>query len=114
MPTITKTITVTTDDNGAYSRTEVFNPPGPFGITVKDLKAKLLSPADTTITGTIDVDAADGNPQNQAQDFTISTGEQISLGEWKLDGGDNVLVASGQTSPVRANTAVQLEIQGTI
>lgn len=114
MPTITQIIEVTTDNSGAYSHTKVFNPPGPFGIKINDLKARLLLPADTTITGTIDVDASDGNPQNQAQDFTISTGGQVSLGTWKLDGENNVLVASGQTSPVRANTLVRLEVQGTI
>ena len=114
MPTITKIIEVTTDTKGAYYRKDFFNPPGPFGMTVKGLKAELLSPADTTITGTIDFSEADSNPHNHPHDFKISTGEQISLGEWKLGAGKNILVASGQTSPVQSNTVVRFEVRGTI
>ena len=38
----TKTITVMTDEKGAYQRVDQFNPPGWFDLTV-ELKATLLS-----------------------------------------------------------------------
>jgi|SRR6266545_903738 len=111
MPTITKIIKGTTDANGSYSRTEVFDAPTPFPLQVQ-LKARLLSPADTTVSGSVDSDALDGNPQNAAKEFTITTGQQVSLGSWKLDGGDNLLVVSGSTSPIRANADVEIELEG--
>jgi hypothetical protein len=112
MPTYTKPAKVTTDSNGAYHRQEIFNPPGPDFFTIRvSLKAKLVSPADTTVICTLDVDAVDGKPQNDAQEFTFSTGEQISLGTWKLDGGNNRIVVSGQTSPSRADTEVEFEFE---
>lgn len=112
MPTITRTIKVRTDANGSYSRREIFDAPTPFPFTI-ELKAKLLSPEDTIITGTLDCDAADGKPQNPSKDFTLPTGKQVSLGEWKLDGGDNILLVSGQTSPMRSDTEVQIELEAT-
>jgi hypothetical protein len=105
----TQIIKVMTNEEGAYQRVDQFNPPGWFNLTV-DLTATLLSPADTTITGTIDIDAEDGHPQNQSKDFTLSTDQQESLGEWHLDGGNNTLSVSGQTEPVRANTQIEIEV----
>lgn len=109
----TTTIRVMTDANGALSRTETFNPPGPFPLTVR-IRARLLSPADTTVTGTLDIDAVDGSPQNPAQSFTLPPGQQVSVGEWRLDGGDNRVMVSGQTSPPRPNTEVEIELDATL
>lgn len=112
MPTITRKVKVTTDENGAYNRQDIFNPPTPDFWPVRlSLKAKLLSPVDTTIISTLDVDAVDGNPQNDAREFRFSTDEQISLGTWKLDGGDNIIIVSGQTLPPLANTEVEIEFE---
>lgn len=109
----TSTISVTTDQNGAFSRRETFNPPGPFGVTV-ELKATLLTPSDTTVSGTVDVDATDGKPQNQEKKFDLTVGKQVSLGRWKLDGGENLVVVSGKTSPARPNTSVEIEIDASL
>jgi hypothetical protein len=102
-------IRVKTDEEGAYKRVDQFNPPGWFDLKV-ELKATFLSPADTTITGTIDIDAEDGHPQNQSRDFTLTTNQQESLGEWHIDGGNNTLSVSGQTEPVQADTEIEIEV----
>ena len=112
MPTISRKVKAGTDSNGAYHRQEIFNPPTPdFWPVSVSLKAKLLFPTDTTIICTLDVDATDGKPQNDMQEFSFSTGEQISLGTWRLDGGDNIIVVSGHTSPSRINTEVEIEFE---
>ena len=105
----TQIIRVKTDEEGAYKRVDHFNPPGWFDLTV-ELKATLLSPANTTITGAIDIDAEDGHPQNQSRNFTLKTDQQESLGKWHIDGGNNTLSVSGQTEPVRANTEIEIEV----
>ena len=105
----TQIIRVVTNEEGAYKRVDQFNPPGWFNLTV-ELKARLLSPAVTTITGTIDIDAEDGHPQNQSRNFTLSTDQQESLGKWHIDGGNNTLSVTGQTEPVRANTEIEIEL----
>ena len=102
-------IKVKTNEEGAYQRVDQFNPPGWFDLTV-ELKATLRSPADTTITGTIDIDAEDGDPQNQSRDFTLTTDQQESLGKWHIDGGNNTLSVKGQTEPVRVNAEIEIEI----
>lgn len=113
MPTITETVRVTTDANGSFTRQETFNPPGPFSLSVSII-VKLVSPVNTVLTGTVDVDADDGSPQNPSRDFSISSGQDVSLGTWNLDGGNNKFVTSGQTSPVQPNTEVVLEVRATL
>jgi hypothetical protein len=109
MPTINRKFTVKTDAEGAFETEQIINPPGPFGFTV-ELKAKLAAPADTTISGKLDSDATDGKPRNDAKDFTVRTGETSDLGEWQLDGGDNMIRLAGRTEPVRADTELVIEI----
>jgi hypothetical protein len=46
--------------------------------------------------------------------IVLSTGEQISLGSWRLDGGDNVVVVSGRTSPVRSKTELEIELEANL
>ena len=111
MPTMN--VTIMTDGNGYFQFTDHVNPPGPFTIKV-DISAKVLGPADTTAIGSVDIDAADGNPQNQSKDFVVSTDEKISLGTWRLDGADNIVVLSGHTDPIRANTELQVELEVTL
>ena len=113
MPKINRTFNVTTDANGAFETRQTVNPPGPFGFTV-ELNAKLIAPAATTISGKLDSDAADGKPRNDARDFTITTGKTVDLGEWELDGGDNIIHLTGQTAPVRAGTELEIEITAEI
>ncbi|HVE57684.1 MAG TPA: hypothetical protein VNB22_12700 [Pyrinomonadaceae bacterium] len=109
MPTINRKFTVTTDAEGAFATEQIINPPGPFGFTV-ELTATLTEPADTTISGKLDSDAVDGKPRNDAKDFTVRTGETSDLGEWQLDGGDNLIRLAGLTEPARAETELVIEI----
>lgn len=113
MPTITRTFKVTTDASGAFEATQTFNPPGPFGFTV-ELRAKLVAPADTTLSGELDCDAANGNTQNDAQNFSISSGETANLGKWRLSGGDNIIRIAGQTDPAQPDTEVEIEVAAEI
>jgi hypothetical protein len=62
----------------------------------------------------LDVDAVDGSPQNPAMPYTIAAGQEVALGSWRLDAGDNKLVISGVTFPIRANTQLSIEVKVTI
>ena len=101
---------IDTDANGYFQKTETLNPPGPFNLTVA-LFATLESPPDTTIDARLDIDARDGNPSNQAKDFRASTGQRVSLGAWRLDGGDNIVVTSGKTTPARPKTTLIVKLE---
>lgn len=109
MPTIKRTIKVTTDESGKYSTEEVINPPGFWDYNIS-ATAKLIAPEATTITGTLEITAHDHSTKNPSKDFSAQTGEEIDLGDWKLDGGDNTIKVSGQTSPARPATAVEIEV----
>jgi len=107
------TVEANTDQNGDLRERVNFNPPGPFNLTVR-LAAKLLEPMDTTVEGELDIDAADGGPSNQMKQFVIVPGQQIQLGSWRLDSGDNVIVLSGKTNPQRPNTKLVVEIEASL
>jgi hypothetical protein len=107
------TLEVPTDDKGHFRLSEHYNPPGPFPLTV-EVNATLLSPSDTTIAGWLDIDAADGSPQNQKKSVVASTGQPIALGSWKLDGGENIILVTGTTAPPRPNATLTFEIDGTL
>jgi len=111
MPTMK--LRLTTDGNGYLHKTERYNPPGPFSLTIS-LAARLLRPAETRITGDLDIDSADGSPSNNRRGFVIRTGERIALGEWRLDGGDNVIVVRGRTHPARPDTELELELDASL
>lgn len=113
MPTITRTLKVKTDENGRYETSQTFNPPGFWDYNVS-ATATLIAPADTTIDGTITITAANHSTDNPPKDFRISTGETADLGDWRLDGGDNVIRVTGQTSPVRANETVEVAVKGEV
>lgn len=109
MPTINRTLRVRTDADGRYETSQTFNPPGFWDYTVQ-ASAKFLAPADTTIDGTITITAANHTTDNPPKDFRISTGESVDLGTWRLDGGDNNVRVTGQTSPARANEMLEIEV----
>jgi hypothetical protein len=111
MPTMT--VEIRTDENGYFSKTVPFNPPGPFGFTVS-LTATLLSPFGTGVWGNLDIDARDGDPSNQQRPFVVWHSEAVQLGSWRLDGGDNIIVVSGKTKPRRANARLVLEIDAAL
>jgi hypothetical protein len=109
----TMRVEVRTDGNGYFGKTVNFNPLGPFPLTVR-LSATLLSPFATGVWGELDIDAADGAPSNSKRTFVVWHSEQVQLGSWRLDGGDNVIVVSGKTKPKRANARLVVEIDATM
>jgi hypothetical protein len=110
MPTFTRKLKITTDENGSYERRDKFNPPGPFNFTAQ-VKATLLAPAETTVTAAADIDAEGGDPQNQTREFVLVSGEQVDLGEWRISGGNNIFTFNAKTSPVRAHTEIEIEVE---
>jgi hypothetical protein len=111
MPTIA--VEVDTDANGYFQKTVQYNPPGPFALTVK-LAARLLRPGDLTVHGELDIDAADGNPANQAKAFVVKSGDRVDLGSWHLDGRDNVIVLNGRTQPKQANVRLVVAVEASL
>jgi hypothetical protein len=102
-----------TDRNGYFSKTINYDPPGPFGVTVK-LAAKLTAPFATGVWGELDIDAADGNPSNTKKAFVAWHSEQVQLGSWRLDRGKNIIVLNGKTKPKRANAKLLVEIDASV
>lgn len=102
-------VKIRTNGNGYFQESIAYNPPGPFDLTVQ-LSGRLTSPERMRIRGTVDIDAADGSPTNQTKHFQASTGQQVSLGSWQLDGGDNVVRVAGQTIPPAPNTELTFEL----
>jgi hypothetical protein len=107
------TVEIVTDENGYFSKTVPFDPPGPIGLTVR-LSATLLAPFATGLWGSLDIDAKDGAPSNQQRPFVAWHSEAVQLGAWRLDAGANIIVVSGKTRPMRANTRLVLEIDATL
>lgn len=113
MPTITRTIKVTTDENGGYTTSEVYNPPGFWDYNV-EIRARLLSPEGVRINGTLEITAANNSTSNASKSFSAQTGETVDLGKWTLDGGDNTLRVNGQTEPAQGNTELEIEVSASL
>jgi hypothetical protein len=67
-----------------------------------NVRATLLSPMDTTVSGTFTVAPA------AASEFHGSTNQEVDLGKWKVAAGSNTAIATGWTNPVRAITALSV------
>jgi hypothetical protein len=109
MAKINRTLKVKTDADGGFEAVQIFNPPGFWNYTVQ-ASARLVSPAETTVTGTIEITAANDTTNNQPRKFSVSAGETEDLGSWELDGGDNTVRVTGKASPVRANEMLEIEV----
>lgn len=107
------TVEIRTDENGYFSKTVPFNPPGPLGLTVH-LSATMLAPFATGLWGHVDIDARDGKPSNRKRAFVVWHSESVQLGSWSLEGGENIIVVNGKTTPRRANTRLVLEIEAAV
>ena len=104
---------VRTDEYGRFHKTEKVNPPGWWEMTV-ELRAQLLEPSGTCVHGTLDIDAVDGDPSNNEKSFKVCHGQTMPLGQWRVDGGDNIVVARGRTKPSRPNTWIRVELQARV
>ena len=105
--------TLPTDDNGYFHHTAAYNPPGPFSLKV-ELSVRLNQPPDTKAEGRLDIDPADGGRGNQARDFVVASGESTSLGSWRLDRDDNLIVLSGRTEPARPNATLAVTVAASL
>lgn len=94
-------IDVETDIEGHYRKEIPLNPPFLRDRTVS-LAARLLQPEGITVRGDLDIDGANGKPSNPNKQFVVKSGETVELGPWRLSSGDNVIVLTGQTEPMRA------------
>ncbi len=107
------TVEIRTDENGDFSKTDRFNPTGPFALTVS-LSATLLSPFATGLWGDLDIEPQQGAPSNRKRAFVAWQSEKVQLGNWRLAGGENVIVVSGKTRPKRAHARLVLQIDATV
>lgn len=103
------TVEIRTDENGYFSKTVPFSPPGSPGSTAC-LTLTLLSPYATGLWGNVAIEARDGEPSNERRAFVVWHSEAVQLGSWRLDGGDNIIVVTGKTKPARAHARLVLEI----
>ena len=105
---MTKNLQVRTDDHGFYHTTQSCRPPGLLSLSV-DIFATLISPAGTGISGKVELDTAGGPPQSKQ--FVATSGQKISLGTWHFSPGNDVLIVSGQTSPLSPNTDLTIAVE---
>lgn len=108
-----KTFSITTDPEGNYKKAE--SAPVPFiPIQNVDIKARLLNGAGMRVDGTIDIDAEDGSPSNEAKSFTlIGEGDWCYVGKFKVNfGGEKFnLELSGMTTPPSPSVELSIEIE---
>jgi hypothetical protein len=102
-------IVVQTDENGSFKKSDTFRIPGTSPLTVQ-LTVRLQSPPALTVNGTLDIDATDGDPQNEGKSFALHSGEQLSLGSWNLGEGFNKMSVSGQTAPPLARGTLRFDV----
>jgi hypothetical protein len=101
------TLTVSTDSEGHFHSAQPVT--SPFSLDVK-ITANLQSPAGTTIHASFELAPTEGPPGRECP-FTITAGESVDLGKWRVIAGDdaNVATAAGYTEPVAANIDVIVE-----
>ena len=100
---------LTTDENGYFQHTARFDPLGPFSLRV-ELSVALNQPDDTRAQGRLDIDPVDGGRGNQVRAFVVAAGDTESLGSWRIDGGENLIVLSGRTQPARTNSSLEVTV----
>lgn len=105
-----------TDQNGYFSVTRKIDPPpwldlGSLTDQVVDLWAKLVEPDGVVVTGTLDIDAADGSPSNMEKRFRVASGQDVSLGSWGISLGENILVVRGSTEPKVPNGTLKVAVR---
>lgn len=98
------TCTVTTDESGHFQSSTTVEGTHLFNVYAQ-IYVVLISPPDTKLAGTFQIAPA------AAQEFSASTSEKVDLGEWRIAMATNSVVASGTTSPVRANAQLVVQFE---
>jgi hypothetical protein len=101
------TCSVTTDANGQFQASTPVEASKMLTVHV-DVRATLLSPADTAVSGTFTISPA------AACEFHGSTNESVDLGTWKITAGTNTAVASGITVPAKPNTELTVRFDASL
>ena len=78
-----KTVQITTDGTGLFTKSETSNPPTPINITVT-IKATLVSPPNLGVNVTYDINAQDGSVTNPPKQVQGTSGQAVDLGRWNL------------------------------
>jgi hypothetical protein len=91
-------ITIRTTPQGDIDKRTTIDPPLLRNRRVR-ISIKVVSPADIVVTGTIDIDAVDGDTSNSPRPFTARTGQRVDLGVWQIDKDENRVVVLGKTAP---------------
>ena len=105
--------TLPTDENGYFHHSTEYDAPTPFPLRVT-LEVTLNQPLDIKAEGRLDIDPVRGGRGNQARDFLVESGEATSLGTWRLDGGDNLIVLFGRTDPPRPNDTLVVTVSASL
>jgi hypothetical protein len=101
------TCSVTTDANGQFQASTPVEASKMLTVHV-DVRATLLSPADTAVSGTFAISPA------ASCEFHGSTNESVDLGTWRIKAGTNTAVASGVTLPVKPNTELTVRFDASL
>lgn len=103
---------IETDENGYFNVTRKVDPDVLWSGEVDvQLYVELLEPDNMVVYGSLDIDAADGSPSNLERKFRISSGKEMSLGNWSLSLDENIVVVSGRTQPILPKGALKFNIR---
>jgi hypothetical protein len=101
------TCSVTTDANGHFRASTPVEASRMLSVHV-NVRATLLSPADTAVSGTFSIVPA------AVREFHGSTNDTVELGKWKVAAGINTAVAAGSTTPARQNTELTVRFDASL
>lgn len=102
-------ISIRTTPVGDISKRTTIDPPILRNRKVR-ISMKIVSPRDIVVTGTLDIDAVDGDTSNPARPFTARTGQKVDLGVWHIDKDENLVVVLGKTSPAVQSEDVVVDL----
>ena len=108
-----KTVQITSDGTGQFSKSETSKPPTLFDISV-NIKATLVSPPNLSVDATYDINAQDGSGTNPPRQIQGNSGQVVDLGMWNLSHRGNVITVSGATVPPSANTVLTFQIDASL
>lgn len=101
--------TIRTAPDGRIDMRTTIDPPLLRNRKVR-ISIEVVSPPGITVTGTLDIDAVDGDTSNPARPFTARTGHRVPLGVWLIDKDENRVVVVGTSEPRLASGDVVVDL----